>query len=275
MIDDIVATSERVYRLVLNVYPRGFRDEFGEEMTQTLRDQVSDAWATRRIVGVIAVWLRVLLDTARSALTEHLKNERGTRFSPRRLGYGLAVAIGFPLALVSYLDLAGELVGFETAKSWLHPSFAGPGFVLAGVGLHGLCQRLETNPTDSRTLTTRAIWLGVALGLAGIVGIYAPTEFDFFAGFTVPAAFVSLTLGFTNMARIALRERTFGSFSFVPLAVAASAGLWFLSLPRQLTGGLHDAAQMYALLVHVALWFILGAVLWADPSASPSSVQSA
>lgn len=273
--DDIVATSDRIYRLILNVYPRAFRDEYGEEIAQAMRDQVRDAWAERRVVGVTALWLKVLLDTARSAFTEHLKEGRGMSFSRRGLGYGLATAIGFPLALVSYLDLAGELVGFEQAKNGLHPSFAGPGFVLAGMGLYELHQRLGSTSTDSKALTIRAVWFGVALGLAGIAGMYAPTESDFFAGFTVPAAFVSITFGLANMGRIALREKTFGVFSFVPLAVAASAGVWFLSLFPGVFGGYRDVAQPSTLVVHVTLWFILGAVLWADPPGNTHPVRTA
>lgn len=41
--DKIVALSDRIYRMVLNVYPRTFLDEYGEEMAQTMRDQVRDA----------------------------------------------------------------------------------------------------------------------------------------------------------------------------------------------------------------------------------------
>lgn len=146
MTEDIVARSDRVYRLILHVYPRAFRDEYGEEMARTMRDQVRDASSTRRTAGVITVWLKVLLDTARSAFTEHLKQGRRLSFSRRGLGYGLATAIGFPLALVSFVAWSGELVGFETAKNWLHPAFAGPGFVLAGIGLHGLYKRVESTP---------------------------------------------------------------------------------------------------------------------------------
>lgn len=34
--EDIVAASDRIYRLIVHVYPRAFRDEYGEEMAQTI-----------------------------------------------------------------------------------------------------------------------------------------------------------------------------------------------------------------------------------------------
>jgi hypothetical protein len=277
--DDIVATSDRIYRLVLNVYPRAFRDEYGEEMAQAMRDQVRDAWVEGRVLGVTALWLKVLLDTARSAITGHLMQGRTVSFSRRGLGYGLATAIGYPLVFVSFVAWSGELVGFETAENWLahrrylYPVFAGPGFVLAGIGLRALYQRLEV----SEPLAIRGVRLGVALGLAGIAGIIAGLggREDYFAGFTIPAALVLFTFGLANMGRIAIRKKTFGVLSFVPLAAAASAGIWFLSLPRQLSGGFHNVFQTSSTLAHVALWFIVGALLWADPPGNKDAVRAA
>lgn len=253
--DDIVATSGRIYRLVLNVYPRAFREEYGEEMAQAMRDQVRDAWAERRIVGVAALWMKILLDTARSALTEHLNQGRTANFSRRGLGYGLATAFGFPLALVTF-------------AYWLHPAIAGPGFVLAGMGLYGLYKRLGI---DTAPLIA-TVWVGATLGLYGTADIYYSGEF--FGWYAVPAAFVSLTLGLAAMGRVVLRNRTFGPFSFVPLAVATSGGLWFLVV--LIGAGEHrDAMRTSALVAHVALWFILGALIWTDPPRNTNPVRTA
>jgi hypothetical protein len=254
--DDIVATSDRIYRLILNVYPRAFRDEYGEEMAQAMRDQVRDVWAERRVVGVTAVWLKVLLDTAGSASTEHLKRGRTVILSRRGLGYGLATASGFPLALVTFAYR-------------LHPAIAGPGFVLAGIGLYGLYKRLEVDTTTPMIATA---WLGATLGLYGTADIHYSGEF--FGWYAVPAAFVLLTLGLATMGRVALRNKTFGPFSFIPLAVTVSGGLWFIVL---LVGaGEHrDVMRTSGLIVHVALWLILGALLWADPPGNTHPVRTA
>lgn len=185
-----------------------------------------------------------------------------------------ATAIGYPLAFISFIAWNGELVGFETAETWLrhhrylYPLFAGPGFVLVGIGLRGLHQRLD-NPKPA---TLRRIRLAVGLGLAGIIADLLGLDF---AGFTVPAAFVLVNLCLAGMGRIALDEGTFGPFSFVPLSAAVSAGVWFLSLPRQLSGGLHNGFQTSATLAHIAMWLILGVLLWASPPVNSHSVSAA
>lgn len=279
MIERIVAVSDRLYGLILKIYPREFRDEYGEEMAQTLRDQVRDSWTRHGAVGVAALWLRVVLDAIRSALAEHANKGWGASLSWRGLGYGLAVPVGYPLAFISFIAWSGELVGFETAENWLrhrrylYPIFAGPGFVLVGIGLRGLYRRLEV----SKPATIRCIGLGVGLGLAGIAGIIAGLSGsnDYFAGFTVPAAFVLLTLGLASLGRTALRKKTFGLFSFVPLTAAASAGVWFLSLPRQLSGGYHTVFQTSATLAHISMWFMLGVLLWANPPVLSHPVTAA
>jgi hypothetical protein len=277
--DDIIATSDRIYRLILNVYPRAFRDEYGEEMAQAMRDQVRDAWTERRVVGVTAFWMKVLLDTARSALTEHLKQRRAVSFNRHGLGYGLATAIGFPLSLVTFTSehfrsavvWAGETIGlqtYQTSNQRLYPAIAGPGFVLAGIGLYGLYKRLEIDATPM----IATVWVGAALGLYGTADIYYRGEF--FGWYAVPAAFVLLTFGLATMGRVALRDTTFGAFSFVPLAVTASGGLWFLVLLVG-TGEYRDVMRTSALLAHVVLWIILGALLWADTPGSTHPVQTA
>jgi hypothetical protein len=255
MMDDIVATSDRIYRLILNVYPPAFRDEYGEEMAQTMRDQLREALVDRRVFGVTALWLKVLLDTARSAFTEHLKQERRVSFNRRGLGFGLSTAIGFPLALVTF-------------AYWLHPAIAAPGFVLAGIGLYGLYERLEIDTTAM----IATVWVGVTLGLYGTADIYLSGKF--FGTHAVPTAFVLLTFGLATMGRVALRNKTFGPFSFIPLAVTASGGLWFFVLLVG-AGEYRDVMRTSGLLAHVALWFILGALLWADPPGDKDAVRAA
>ena len=57
--------TERVYRVVLRVYPEHYRWQYGEPMTQLLRDRIgagADTW-----VELVRVWTWLVLDTIRAA----------------------------------------------------------------------------------------------------------------------------------------------------------------------------------------------------------------
>jgi putative ABC transport system permease protein len=63
--------ADRLYRLLLRLFPHEFRGDFGQEMTQVFRDERRDAaaaggWATA------ALWARTLAGFARTAPREHL-----------------------------------------------------------------------------------------------------------------------------------------------------------------------------------------------------------
>ncbi len=63
--------AERAYRLLLALYPAAFRDELGDAMVEFFRDRLRHARARHGLRGVLALWLRVLGDTARNAPLAH------------------------------------------------------------------------------------------------------------------------------------------------------------------------------------------------------------
>lgn len=83
---------ERLFALTLYLYPRRFRDEFGEPMLQTLRDRCRD----RRESGIVSAVRELALllsDTLRSAAAEHVQVYRETRdMKPIHLGVLLIAA---------------------------------------------------------------------------------------------------------------------------------------------------------------------------------------
>ena len=97
----------------------------------------------------------------------------------------------------------------------------------------------------------------------------------FFGWYAIPAAFVLLTFGLVMMGLVALREKSFGVLSWVPLGVAVSACVCFLSLFPWFGGGYKDVAQASALVVQVVAWLTLGAVLASNPPGNAGSVPFA
>ncbi|AHG93877.1 permease (plasmid) [Gemmatirosa kalamazoonensis] len=76
------APGERLFRLLLRVYPAAFRDRVGDDMVDFYRDR----WREHRALGggAVTLWFRVLGDLAAHAPAEHLA-ERARRRIPSPL----------------------------------------------------------------------------------------------------------------------------------------------------------------------------------------------
>src|SRR5262245_7812763 len=85
--------SLRCYRLLLRIYPREFRNEFGAQLDQSFRD-ISRDESRRGLWGLAMLWMRVLPDLAYSAIASRQTNDLGWRF---RLRWMVACSLGFVL----------------------------------------------------------------------------------------------------------------------------------------------------------------------------------
>lgn len=90
--------SIRLYRLLLQLYPAGFRREYGDLIEQAFRDRLRDA----RHQGIVAVgmcWLHALSDLIVNALGERLTVVQTQSFKHRTLrGAGfVALVLSYPL----------------------------------------------------------------------------------------------------------------------------------------------------------------------------------
>lgn len=118
----------RLYRLLLGLYPRWFRDEYGADMVQLVRDQCADEPAWR-------VYSRVVVDLALTIPTQQMEarmNRSSTHVVP--LIYtavavaGLLLAIGGgtnPTMLVGGVALA-VITGAAAFVAWGRAAPIGP-----------------------------------------------------------------------------------------------------------------------------------------------------
>ena len=110
--------SEKVYRRLLDVYPRGHRREYGELMVQLFRDRMRrDGDGFQALV----VWMHMILDLVVAAFKEHKERQSMTR--RRWIGIALVVVL-----------LAG-VVGTAGVNALLsQPEYSGGGVVWYGTG---------------------------------------------------------------------------------------------------------------------------------------------
>jgi hypothetical protein len=88
----LLSISDTAYRVLLRVYPAAHRREYGLWMAQLFRDLCRDAVQQDGALGLVWLWARTLLDTARTALVEHADDSeqtRGTRGLVPALGNGM------------------------------------------------------------------------------------------------------------------------------------------------------------------------------------------
>ena len=100
--------SQRVFQLMLLVYPREFRREYGFHMSQVFRDCQRAEIRTGGTLRVGRLWLHAFFDLARTAPREHWDNLLKDKLIMNKLGkdiLALLVCLGIVIAaffLLSY-----------------------------------------------------------------------------------------------------------------------------------------------------------------------------
>jgi len=116
-----VATSERAYRSLLRAYPRGLRDEYGDEMARCFRDLCREELEDGGGLGLAALWAHTLPELLCTAL-----KERSTMLNRNtyRSVVGVALATAFIL-----------LIPLLAAPAWTLADFVFAGALIFGTGL--------------------------------------------------------------------------------------------------------------------------------------------
>jgi hypothetical protein len=70
----VLTISERVYKALLTVYPKEFRDEYGLQMMQVFRDLCQEKLDCGGVAGFVGLWERTVLDLATTALAQRSSN---------------------------------------------------------------------------------------------------------------------------------------------------------------------------------------------------------
>jgi predicted permease len=120
--------SERIYRLMLRLFPADFRGDFGDEMSADFQDQRRDA---RGVTGMARLWTRTAVDLLRRAPVEQAQALReDTRFALRMMRRYLASTT--VIVLLLSVGIGANVAVFGLAEPLLRrplPVPAGPELV--------------------------------------------------------------------------------------------------------------------------------------------------
>jgi putative ABC transport system permease protein len=100
---------ERLYRRLLKLFPREFRGDFGDQMTDDFREQVEEAARQKSPASVPRLWLRTVADSIHRAPREHLDILR------RDAGYALRLFRRRPGMTISALLTLAIGIGLTAA----------------------------------------------------------------------------------------------------------------------------------------------------------------
>lgn len=154
-----VETQQRIYRVMLKLFPRGFRREYGAQMLQLFTDEM------RRAPSPSRVWFATLNDLARSISYERMEDSM-------RKGY-LAGLMG---VIVMTVGLVGVVTGRRGDGSNL--AVLGLGLmVVALVGTAVIFKRSADQPsvvaagagTASRPMVAHLRWAAIPVAIPGLI----------------------------------------------------------------------------------------------------------
>lgn len=175
-----MSVHQRIYRLLLVMYPPEHRDEYGEPMIQMLQDRLRDEGGG---VGTAMVWAQVVTDLARTALFERMETTMETFKSGWwRVGAGFMALAQAVWAIGSHplVDPDPNVGSEQNLPSALY--LAAAGLIVAGLVVR----------KNRKALGSAMIGIGVLPGTLAITILWMPPValIGVLAVFVAGAAFI-------------------------------------------------------------------------------------
>lgn len=262
--------SERLYDVLLYLYPKRFRAAYGQQMRLTFRDACWDAYRRDGAGGLLMLWFPTLLDLLKSALEERVQQGEIVMLKARliTLAGPLTIVVGALWVVTSAGDLAFQ-TGLARNEAFLglllipfFLSFIPLLFALIGT-------RLRFHPCAG-DLGRFGLALSVA-GCAGVIvsilamilsGMVAPNQ-GFWVNYAAVGCVLSIRIGYILFGVEALRYRLLPRWNLLPLLMGLTV---VLSLPLDWFGVPAFLPSSWATpFLHFALtgacWVLLGMAL--------------
>jgi len=113
--DPLLHFSEKVFSILMFLYPRAYRDSYGEEMADIFKEISRDVYASKGPIGLFVEWVHTLADVPGHAMIErvdHIQQRKSSQFL-RASGYA-SIFAGLSGALITSFN-----PGHENLSRWL------------------------------------------------------------------------------------------------------------------------------------------------------------
>jgi hypothetical protein len=179
--------SEHAYRMLLRVYPTGFRREYGAQMEQAFRDLCREAARRGGRVGLARLWVRVGLDLASSAIVERRRAKTKEIAVKDKMAWAVALTASFILV---WLSLGVGIIGADgDPANMMYFGVLAVGIIGAIVARfrpHGMARALFATALAQASVAVIALIFGLGLPWSPPVEILALN--GFFVGLFVGSA---------------------------------------------------------------------------------------
>lgn len=174
----VVLISEGLYRLLLGLYPRRFREEWGLHMSRTFRDSSREQYERDGLLGLIGLWLPTLADLLKTAVEERAQQGEISMSKETMIQIGgpammvagvLWMIAGAGQLQTQYWDRFGGFdIGYEIAGGLLFVAFIPLLIALLALNAYaGPNRTLRVSSWLASAACVVAIPVGIFYGIAG------------------------------------------------------------------------------------------------------------
>ena len=266
--------SERLYQVLLYLYPKKFRAAYGQQMRLTFRDACRVAYRRNNVGSLLTLWFPTLLDLLKSALEERARQGEITMSKERLMPLAgpLTILVGSLWVLASIGEFV-LLVGLGSPDSfwdifWFYPVMLS--FFLMIPTFIGTRLRYIQSVSDLGRL-------GLILSVAGCMGMCVfllvsivlgafGIEQETWPNYVITACFLTPMIGHVLFGIDALRYKLLPRWNVMPLLVGLPSIL--LIVPDLLIDGgtpNHFELTLITTFLRFALtgacWVLLGIAL--------------
>jgi putative ABC transport system permease protein len=212
---------ERLFRLLLRVFPAEFRGDYGDQMVDDFRDQHSDAARQRRRGARWRLWRTTTVDVLRRAPHEHLDVlRRDVAYALRQIGRRPGVSLGAIATLGIGLGLNTAVFSLASTVLWRSLPFPSGDRLVA---IHEVSVDPANNGT-SASAANFAEWEARSRTLDALAVVGWTTQTLIGDGDPEHLTGARVSRGFFRVAPIQLeRGRPFNDADYAPLVATAAS----------------------------------------------------